>query len=68
MQSDRTIDDLRAENAELREVLSRVQWSSTLEIEDGDTCAVCPWCDAPKVDGGHLRNCRLAAALREGEQ
>lgn len=51
---------------ELREAigcLRQIEWSATVEIEDGGYEPGCPVCEAPERVGWHAVGCRLARIL-----
>jgi hypothetical protein len=56
------ISRLRAENAELRRLLSRHQWSGLTPIGCNGACPECAG-SAPPDGRGHRADCAIAAAL-----
>lgn len=57
-----------AKKRELLQLLSEIQWAGNI----GQGAYGCPVCDAPwhadPKEKQHYKNCRLAAALRHGEE
>jgi hypothetical protein len=53
------VEQLRAENAELRHLLEKIQWSGLTPIKSHGCCPEC----SGSVDRGHRPRCALAAAL-----
>jgi hypothetical protein len=59
------IDTLRAENAELRRLLEKHQWSGVTPYKSH---GVCPECCASHSSGqGHRPGCAIAAALARSD-
>jgi hypothetical protein len=60
--ADAEVARLRAENAELRRLLRRHQWSGLTPV---GSVGVCPECGgaAPPAGGGHRPGCAVAVAL-----
>jgi len=62
LMSDKGIDDLRAENTELRRLLEKHQWGGLTPIKSNGACPECAGSKPP--DGrGHRPGCALAEAL-----
>ena len=59
------VDRLRAENAELKRLLQKHQWSGLTPIGSSGVCPECAG-SAPPEGAGHRPGCALAAALRGG--
>lgn len=61
----------RAENKRKDAMLRSLEWSGTYwDSVSGEVLSVCPECDAPHSDMGHLVDCKLEALLQseKGEQ
>jgi hypothetical protein len=56
---------LRAENARLRDLLEKHQWSGLTPSRSGGVCPEC--CASRRSAQGHRPGCAIAAALAAGE-
>jgi hypothetical protein len=56
------VEQLEAENAELRRLLEKHQWSGLTPIKSFGACPECSGSAAP-FGGGHRSGCAVAAAL-----
>ena len=57
----RNIEALEAENAELRRLLAKHQWSGLTPRKSGGVCPEC--CGSTRFVQGHRPGCAIAAAL-----
>jgi len=57
---------LRAENAELKRLLLKHQWSGLTPVGSAGACPECAG-SAPPTGSGHRPGCALSAALRARE-
>lgn len=56
---------LEAENKRKDEMLRSLEWSGSYwDSVSGEVLSVCPECDAPHSDMGHLVDCKLDALLQ----
>jgi hypothetical protein len=58
----RDIAGLLAENAELRRLLAKHQWSGLTPVKSNGACPECAG-SQPPLGGGHRPGCTLAAVL-----
>jgi hypothetical protein len=62
--SNQDVDNLRAENAELRRLLSKHQWSGLVPAKSNGACPECAGSKPPQ-GRGHRPGCAIAAVLGE---
>jgi hypothetical protein len=59
------IQSLRSENAELRRLLEKHQWSGLTPLKSGGVCPEC--CASVRSPEGHRAGCAVAAALAHSD-
>jgi hypothetical protein len=62
--SDKDVNALRAENAELRRLLIKNQWGGLTPLKSNGACPECAG-SQPPVGGGHRPGCAVAAVLTQ---
>jgi hypothetical protein len=62
--SDKDINDLRAENAELRRLLAKHQWAGLTPVKSTGACPECAGSQPPS-GGGHRPGCAVARVLAQ---
>jgi hypothetical protein len=62
--SDKDVNALRAENAELRRLLAKNQWGGLTPAKSNGACPECAG-SQPPLGGGHRPGCAVAAVLAQ---